>query len=209
MRPQDSGERWRSPPACGCLPCRARAAKYWKVPTRRWLAATRVNTAPGKAVSRTTCSPGGHRGQGPGSGHAERRHGFADDVLAQDRAERGSAVAATGERSWAGALELDVVAYAVAPDHFAQQVGAAIAELRHKMAELVSGIGLCQRLGSLGDAVAGQDLDALRTGQRVRIEPEVQGQFYIDLNQDVGLQLGSGSRGRRSAPASEHRCFRS
>ena len=29
-----------------------RAAKYWKVPTRMWLAATRVSTAPGSAVSR-------------------------------------------------------------------------------------------------------------------------------------------------------------
>jgi hypothetical protein len=29
-----------------------RAAKYWKVPTRRWLAATRVSTAPGSGRSR-------------------------------------------------------------------------------------------------------------------------------------------------------------
>ena len=91
-----------------------RAAKYWKVPTRRWLAATRVSTAPGKTVSRTTFA-GGHGGEGARRRHAQRRHGLADDVLAKDRAERGSAVAAAGEGGSAGTLELDVVAYAVAP----------------------------------------------------------------------------------------------
>ena len=34
-----------------------RAAKNWKVPTRMWLDATRVSTAPGSMVSRITCSP--------------------------------------------------------------------------------------------------------------------------------------------------------
>ena len=34
-----------------------RAAKNWKVPTRMWLDATRVSTAPGSAVSRITGSP--------------------------------------------------------------------------------------------------------------------------------------------------------
>ena len=33
-----------------------RAAKYWKVPTRRWLAATRVSTAPG-ITTRTSVPP--------------------------------------------------------------------------------------------------------------------------------------------------------
>ena len=34
-----------------------RAAKNWKVPTRMWLDATRVSTAPGSAASRITGSP--------------------------------------------------------------------------------------------------------------------------------------------------------
>ncbi len=34
-----------------------RAAKYSNVPTRTWLAATRVTTAPGSSVSRRTVSP--------------------------------------------------------------------------------------------------------------------------------------------------------
>ena len=52
-----------------------------------WLEATRVRTAPGSTVSRTTGSPGRHRGQRPRCRDAERRHGLADDVFAQNRPE--------------------------------------------------------------------------------------------------------------------------
>ena len=47
-----SGDRSHNRP--GDLPsaCSPRAAKNWKVPTRTWLAATRVKTAPGSARSR-------------------------------------------------------------------------------------------------------------------------------------------------------------
>ena len=76
--------------------------------------------------------------------------------------ERGAAVAAARERRRAGALELDVAAHAVAVDDLAEQDRAAVAELRHEMAELVAGIGHRDRLGALGNALAGQDLDALR-----------------------------------------------
>ena len=146
---------------------------------------------PGQHGSRQDCFaqhpfPRGHRGQGPGGRHAQRRHGLAHDVLAQDRTERGSAVAAAGEGGGAGALELDVVAHAVTPHHLAQQVGAAVAELRHEMPELVPGIGQRQRLGPLGHAVAGQNLHSLRARQRVRIQPQVARQFHIQLDQARG-----------------------
>jgi hypothetical protein len=66
---------------------------------------------------------------------------------------------------------LDVVAYTVTRRHLAQQVGAAIAELRYEMPELVSGICNSQRLGSLGDAVAGKYLYTSLARQRVWIQP--------------------------------------
>ena len=124
---------------------------------------------------------GGDRGQGAGGRHAQRRHGLAHDVFAQDRTERGAAVAAAGEGGGAGAFELDVVAHAVAPDHLAQQVGAAVAELRHEMPELVPGIGERQRLGPLGHAVAGQDLHALRAGQRSGSSPRLRASSTFTL----------------------------
>ena len=125
-----------------------RAAKNWKVPTRMWLAATRVNTAPGRAVSRQTGLAGGDCGEGAGRGDAEGGHGLADEVLAQHGAERGPAVTAAGEGRGAGAFELDVAAAPVLADDLAEQNGAAVAELRGEAAELVAGIGECDRVGA-------------------------------------------------------------
>jgi len=84
---------------------------------------------------------GADGGEGSGSGDTEGGHSFAEDVLAEDGAEGGAAVSATGEGGGAGALELDVVALAVARDDFAEEVGAAVAELGNEVAELVAGVG--------------------------------------------------------------------
>ena len=72
----------------------------------------------------------------------------------------------------------------------AQQVSAAVAELWHKMPELVPGISLSQRLGSLGHSVAGQNLHSLRAGQLVRIQAQVPGQFHVQLDQPWGRYMG-------------------
>ena len=61
---------------------------------------------------------GGYGGEGAGGGNAEGVHRFADDVFAEDGAEGGFSVAATGEVSGAGAFELDV-ARAVGSGDFA------------------------------------------------------------------------------------------
>ena len=90
--------------------------------------------------------PGGDGGEGAGGGHAERVHGLADEVLAQDGAEGGAAVSAAGERGGAGALQLDIVALDVADEDLAEQVGAAVAEGGDEVAELVAGVGDGQRL---------------------------------------------------------------
>ena len=58
-------------------------------------------------------------------------------------------------------------------DDFAEQDGAAVAELRHEMPELVAGIGHRDRVGPVGNALAGQDLGAFRGRKQVGIEPEM------------------------------------
>ena len=56
-RPPGGGARSRSRRAAAASVRSGRRAAYSKVPTRRWLAATRVSTAPGRNVSRATRSP--------------------------------------------------------------------------------------------------------------------------------------------------------
>ena len=163
-----------------------RAAKNWKVPTRMWLVATRVSTAPGSTVSRTTGSPVATAASERVVGNAECRHRLADDVFAQHRAQRRAAVATARERRRARALELDVAPHAGAIDHLAQQDGATVAELRHEVAELMAGIGECDRLRADGNAVAGQDFYCLRRREHLGIEAELPGQRLIDLDQPRG-----------------------
>ena len=91
---------------------------------------------------------GRHGSERPRGGNAERRHRLADDVFAQHRTQRRAPVAAARERRRPRAFELDVATDAVAAHDLAQQDGAAIAELRHEVAELVAGIGKRNRLGA-------------------------------------------------------------
>ena len=123
-------------------------------------------------ASRDGRAPRRHGGQRARGRDAERRHRLADDVFAQDRAQRGAPVAAAREGSPPGALELDVDARAVRADDLAQQDGAAVAELRDEMAELVAGIGERDRGRAVGDAIAGEQLCAFGAGERVGIEAE-------------------------------------
>ena len=99
---------------------------------------------------------GGHRRKCPRGRHAHRVHRFADQVFAQHRADGGAAVAVARERSGPGALELQVAALAAAVDQFTQQDGAAVAKLRHEVAELVAGVGHRQRQRARRNDVAGE-----------------------------------------------------
>ena len=137
---------------------------------------------------------GHHRGERTRGGDAEPEHGFAHDVFAQDRSERGATVAAAGERGRAGTLELDVAADAVPVDDLAEQNGAAVAELRHEMAELVAGIGHGDGVGAFRQAFSGEDFGALGRCELVRIEPKLDGELPVQLDQP-----GSGDRGRGHA----------
>ena len=152
---------------------------------------------------------GGDRRERARGRDAERRHRLADDVFAQHRTQRRTAIAAARERRGPRTLELDVAPHARAIDHLAQQDGAAIAELRHEVAELVAGIGERDRLGAGGEAVAGQDLDGLRRRQHVGIEAELAGQRLVDLDQARAPRPASDRGGHRSARAAAHSCCRS
>ena len=93
-----SAGRWRSRRAGEGVRGRRGRTVYSNVPTRRWLAATRVSTAPGSIPSRWMRSPGGDDGQPTGGGDAERVHRLADQQLAQHRPDGRLAVAAASER---------------------------------------------------------------------------------------------------------------
>ena len=146
---------------------------------------------PGEHSPRQNCFAqysfsGGDCGQGARSRNTQRRHGLAHQVLAQNRAQRGSAVPTARERGAAGTLKLDIVAHAIASYDLAQQVSSAVTELRHKMAELVPGIGHGEWLGAHRHQVAGQDRHPLCACEGVRIEAQLMGQSSIHLDQARG-----------------------
>ncbi len=156
----------------GRLHVAARTRRYWKVPMRTWLRATRVSTAPGSGPSRQTVSPVATAASDRVVGTPERRHRLADDIFAKHRPKRRAAVAAPGEGRPAGTLQLDVPADAVAIDHLAQQDRPAVAELRDEHAELVARIGHRERIGAAQGCVASQHGDAFgeerAAGSRLR-----------------------------------------
>ena len=80
-------------------------------------------------------------------------------------------------------------------DDLAQQDRAAVAELRHEVAELVAGIGQRDRLGALGQPVAGEDLDALGRRQRVRVEAELRGERPVELGSAAAPRRASAQPG--------------
>ena len=141
----------------------------------------------------------GHdRGKRARGRNAKPRHRLADNVFAQDRAERGAAVAAAGKRRRAGPLELDVAADAVRVDHLAEQDGAAVAELGNEMAELVPGIGHCNRVRAFGNAFSSENLGSLPAGEPIRIETEMDRERPVQLDQP-GRRDGRGHDGRDAA----------
>ena len=126
---------------------------------------------------------GGDGGQRTRRGDAERSHRLAHDVFTQHRPDRGAAIAAAREGRRARALELDVAAPAVAVHDLAQQDGAAVAQLRHEVAELVTGIGERDRLGTRRHAVARQYRHTLGGRERSGIEAELQSERLIQFHQ--------------------------
>ena len=108
---------------------------------------------------------------------AQGRHGFADDEFAQHRSERRAPVTAARKRRAARPFELDVPADAVAVDDLPEQDRASVAELVHEMPELVPGVSHRDGLGGVRHTRAGENREALRTGQPVRVETKMKREF--------------------------------
>src|SRR6185295_15207639 len=89
-----------------------------------------------------------------GCGDREGVHSLANNVLTQNRAERSPAIAVAGERSGAGAFELDVTTHPIKTDDLTKKQGAAVTQLGHEGAKLVPGIGHRQRFGEFWYSVA-------------------------------------------------------
>ena len=117
---------------------------------------------------------GGGDCQAAGCWDTERVHRLADRIFADHRAKGCTAIATARERRRAGTLELDVEALAVFRHHLAQQRGAAIAQPRIELAELVARIGH----GKQPAVISGRGVAGKKISQRLFIEPvEVQSEF--------------------------------
>ncbi len=73
---------------------------------------------------------------------------------------------------------------------FTDEDGAAVAQLRDEVPELVSGVGHGDGVAAVGDAVAGEDGDAFRRGQRLRIDAKFKCQGFVDADQAGGCNGG-------------------
>src|SRR5690606_17695947 len=82
-----------------------------------------------------------HSGKGARRRYTQMVHGLAHDVLANDGTHGRLAVTLTGKSCDSRSLELNVKSPAYGIDGFTKEYGAAIAELRNEMAELMTGIG--------------------------------------------------------------------
>ena len=114
---------------------------------------------------------------------AQRAHGLAHNVFAQHWSQRCPAVAASRKRRAPRALELDIAPDAVPVDNLAKQDGTTVAELRHKMSKLVSGVSQGNRLRRIRDPLPRQDLESLGTDKPFRIEPQVGRELCVQADQ--------------------------
>ncbi len=105
---------------------------------------------------------GQDRGERARGRDAQGGHRLADDILPEHGTERRAAVAAPGERGGARALQLQVAALAVAVDHFTEQDSAAVAELRHEIAELMPRIGGGDGIGAGRNRLPREIADTVR-----------------------------------------------
>ena len=147
-------------------------AAYWKLPTRRWLLATRVEHGTGQLRLALYRAAGTHDGQGSRRRDSQRMHRLADDVLAQHRPHRRQAVTAARERRRPGALQVDVAQAPVVVDELAEQQRASVAQPGDEAAELMPGVGLGHRDCGAGDQVANQEAQPVGTPQPGGVQAE-------------------------------------
>lgn len=121
---------------------------------------------------------GDHR-QAARRGDAQAVHSLADDVFPEHGPQCGAPVTAAGERSPARTLELDVEAFALRRDVFAQQNRPAVPE-HGEVAELVPGVGLGNGQRAPGGEVAGKHDCARFAVQGVGVQSQPLGQRQVE-----------------------------
>ena len=178
----------------------ARGSGELKLPTRRWLLATRVSTAPGTTVSRSTGRPVATTAR-------ERVVGMPSACIASltmNSRSIGPTAARPSpprERRRSRALEMDVAKAAVSPDHLSQQEGASVTETRGELAELVSGVSLRHRSGAAGYEVADQKAQAIEALQPGGFEAQLSRQRIVDHEQSR-VETSSACQGRAISASS-------
>ena len=140
------------------------------------------------ADHRLVAADDGERARG---GDAQGVHGLGGEVFADRGAQHGAAVAHARVGRLARALELQVPA-ALRAGGFAQQDGAAVAQLGHEHAELVARIHGGERIEARQQAVAAENLGELRALRLLAIEADQIGRGRVE-----GDQIGVGQRRRR------------
>ena len=136
---------------------------------------------------------------------AQRGHRLAHNVFAQHWSQRCPAIAASGKRSGPRALELDIAPDAVPVDNLAKQDGTTVAELRHKMSKLVSGVSQGNRLRRIRDPLPRQHLESLGTDKPFRIEPKVDRELCVQADQPRAPAPVSARPGHKTGRAAAHR----
>ncbi len=109
---------------------------------------------------------GADEAQRPGGRHAQMEHGLAAHEFTQRRAQHRAAIGGARIRRFTRALELQLLARAVAGDDFGERDGAPVAELPGPMAELVAAVARGVRLHAGQHAIAAQHLHRQRARTR-------------------------------------------
>ena len=125
----------------------------------------------------------GDSGQGARGRYAQFCHGLTDQVFAQDRAQRGTAVTVARETGLAGTFQVDVTQRTVRGFNLPQQQCTAIAQLRVEVAELVAGIGHGHGLGTVWHDVTRVNGRTVVCGKAGVCQPKFITQCVVENNQ--------------------------
>jgi hypothetical protein len=128
----------------------------------------------------------GDRSEGASGRNAQCRHRLTKQIFAEYGTKCSSPVSTAGEPRATSTLQLNVAPQSTSIHNLAEQDGTPVAKLRHEVSELVSGIGLGDRLGSFRDHATGQHLEPCRAPEPSRVETKLGRELFIDLDQSRG-----------------------
>lgn len=127
-------------------------------------------------------------------------HGLTHQGFAQHGPGGGLPVPPAGEGRAARVLQGHVPSSPVPVDDLAEQQRAPVPDLRREAPELVTGVGLRERLGARRHPVPREDRSALRPPQQLRIQTQVPRVGVVELEQDGHERQSDGNFGLRVDP---------